>query len=216
MKIQAILFDLDRTLGIDHSLEGGVLEGLAEQEGVSLSQNRLLTVLSHFHTGKISLHKMLSELFPKRSRTELKHLAEKYRKICVGKGKETFTLLPGSEETVEKLLKKQIFVGIFTNGWTELQKAKAHALGFPVPLITSEEIGFWKPNPKAFHEAVKRFGVSTDTTLYVGDSFELDIVGSKKAGLLAGWVNLEGHSAPAKEPLPDFIFHSLLDLLDII
>jgi putative hydrolase of the HAD superfamily len=51
-------------------------------------------------------------------------------------------------------------------------------------MVTSQEVGFNKPHPEIFKAALKRAGVEPAEAIYVGDQYEIDVVGSNKAGML--------------------------------
>ncbi len=50
-------------------------------------------------------------------------------------------------------------------------------------VVTSLDAGFNKPSPEIFQEAVKRAGVQPDEAIYVGDQYEIDVIGANKAGM---------------------------------
>jgi len=52
-------------------------------------------------------------------------------------------------------------------------------------VITSSEVAATKPEPRIFKEAVKRAGVAAAETIYVGDQYEIDVMGARGAGLKA-------------------------------
>lgn len=54
-------------------------------------------------------------------------------------------------------------------------------------VIISSEIGWRKPHPTMFRTAIERLGVSGEEALFVGDNFELDVVGASRAGLTGIW-----------------------------
>jgi putative hydrolase of the HAD superfamily len=49
--------------------------------------------------------------------------------------------------------------------------------------MTSKEAGVSKPHPEIFHEAVKRAGMANHEVLYVGDQYQIDVMGARGAGL---------------------------------
>lgn len=49
--------------------------------------------------------------------------------------------------------------------------------------LTSREARATKPEPRIFHEAVRRAGVTAPETLYVGDQYQIDVLGARGAGL---------------------------------
>ncbi len=52
-------------------------------------------------------------------------------------------------------------------------------------VVDSALVGLEKPDPAIFHVALDGLGVSADEALYVGDLYEVDIVGARAAGLEA-------------------------------
>ena len=40
-----------------------------------------------------------------------------------------------------------------------------------------------KPDPRIFLEAVRRAGAAASDSLYVGDQYEIDVLGARRAGL---------------------------------
>jgi HAD superfamily hydrolase (TIGR01549 family) len=57
------------------------------------------------------------------------------------------------------------------------------------------EVDSWKPDEKIFLEALSRAGASPEQTVYVGDNYYADVVGSKNAGIFpifidpVGWMD---------------------------
>jgi HAD superfamily hydrolase (TIGR01549 family) len=52
-------------------------------------------------------------------------------------------------------------------------------------VVISGEVGWRKPHRMLFDAALERLGVRADEALFVGDNFELDVVGATQAGLAA-------------------------------
>lgn len=88
-----------------------------------------------------------------------------------------------------------------------------HGLKFDV-IVTSEGVGAYKPNPAVFRVLVNRTGVEPASILHVGDSHTADIVGAKRAGLIACLVQRPG--GIPKDPNAgieaDLVIHKLSDL----
>ena len=51
--------------------------------------------------------------------------------------------------------------------------------------LWTEESGYLKPHPEPFHELASCLGLRADEVLYVGNSYEYDVVGAKQAGMMA-------------------------------
>ena len=50
-------------------------------------------------------------------------------------------------------------------------------------VVTSQELGFNKPQPEIFQEALKQAGVKPSEAIYVGDQHQIDVVGANEAGM---------------------------------
>jgi len=51
-------------------------------------------------------------------------------------------------------------------------------------MVTSQEVGFNKPHPEIFLAALKQAGVKPEEAIYVGDQYQIDVVGANKVGML--------------------------------
>ena len=52
-------------------------------------------------------------------------------------------------------------------------------------VVDSAEVGVEKPDPRIFHAATERLGLPPAACAYVGDIYEIDVVGAERAGLAA-------------------------------
>jgi putative hydrolase of the HAD superfamily len=50
-------------------------------------------------------------------------------------------------------------------------------------VVTSQDSGFVKPRPEIFQEALKRARVAPAEAIYVGDQYQVDIIGARGAGI---------------------------------
>jgi putative hydrolase of the HAD superfamily len=94
-------------------------------------------------------------------------------------------LQPGVYESLTRI-GAQYRLGMVTNGTGVTQRAKLAALGLEglfEPLIISEEVGFRKPDPRAFELAVANWGLLPEAVLFVGDDPVADIAGATAVGM---------------------------------
>ena len=49
--------------------------------------------------------------------------------------------------------------------------------------VTSQDAGVNKPNPEIFWKALRRAGVKAAESIYVGDQYQIDVLGANKAGM---------------------------------
>jgi putative hydrolase of the HAD superfamily len=81
-------------------------------------------------------------------------------------------------------------IGIVSNNLRRGQEEKLRTIGLRSridALVVSEAAGFAKPDPRLFEIAPRRIGVAAESAVMVGDSWELDILGARAAGIPAVW-----------------------------
>lgn len=109
---------------------------------------------------------------------------------------------------LDACVERKLFMGIITNGKSGHQRDKFHVLGLERwfderNFLASGDIGINKPDPGIFEHAVREWQLQRETTWYVGDSYEHDIISAGQAGLKTIWINKKQEQAG--EFLPDKI-----------
>jgi len=127
-------------------------------------------------------------------------------------------LIEGAKDILDYLSGKYN-LGILTNGFRKTQVAKLNSSGidkyFQV-LVSSEDIGFPKPDEKIFSYAQKISGYSKEKIAYIGDDLENDILPAIKFGMNAIWFknnNQLNSYLPIKDDI--LIINNLLELKKI-
>ena len=106
--------------------------------------------------------------------------------------------LHGARALLEAL-KPHYRIGIVTNNRTAEQVEKLHHLDmhpFVDALITSEDVGVPKPDPRIFALALARLGARPAETVLVGDNWTADVLGALGAGIRPVWLNRTGAPRP--------------------
>ena len=83
------------------------------------------------------------------------------------------------------LKKRGLVLGMISNVDSDMA-ADFERLGLPAWLdviVTSSEAGVSKPDPGIFREALRRAGVPPGAAVFVGDQYQVDVVGARGAGL---------------------------------
>lgn len=96
-------------------------------------------------------------------------------------------------------LRTRYRLGLLTNGPSDMQWEKIRSLGFGAAfdaVVVAGDVGIYKPDPRVFAMLVDRLGTRPEATLFVGDSYPLDIVGAHRAGLRTAWVRKDGATPP--------------------
>ena len=214
---KTLLFDFDHTLGTDGKLEERVLRGLAIRYCDRIpSDAEIAAALEAFRDGRVALDTMVEEAVAQWGGHGNATIGEEYRAVAVALVSASVEPMPGARDLFALLEARAIRHAIFSNGWSALQAAKAAAIGYPGRVITSEEVGAWKPDAVAFERGAALAEFDVRTTLYVGDSPFVDVTGSKGAGMIAAWADLEGHAYPNGAAKPDHVITWLPDVVDLV
>ena len=126
-------------------------------------------------------------------------------------------LVEGAKELMDYLRDKGYRMHMCSNGFHEVQYRKLRACGlyeYFDTIILSEDAGYNKPAPEYFDYAFKKSGAKKESTLMIGDNFQTDILGAKRAGLRVAYFN-RYPEYPATEPI-DYEVSSLRQLMDIL
>jgi HAD superfamily hydrolase (TIGR01509 family) len=90
-----------------------------------------------------------------------------------------------SAEALSRLRQAGLKLGVVSNSDGRVEQA-LQAAGlreyFDV-VVDSALVGVEKPDPRIFHAALQQLGVAPEEALYVGDLYEVDVLGAKAAGL---------------------------------
>ncbi|MFY8273954.1 pyrimidine 5'-nucleotidase [Pseudoalteromonas sp. SSDWG2] len=126
--------------------------------------------------------------------------------------------LPGAIELLNSL-RGRAKLGIITNGFTELQRARLQKTGLKDTfewLVISEQVGYAKPHMAVFEHAFELMGnPPKEHILMVGDTLESDIQGGINAGIDTCWLNRLDKTAP-EHLTPTFEVRSLCQLRSLL
>ena len=120
-----------------------------------------------------------------------------------------WTLDPGIRPLLERLRRQGFRLGILSN-WDRRLRRTLEKLGLLElfdEFVISNEIGWEKPHPVVFEQAVEKAGCGAENILHVGDSREADILPALGHGMRALWVGPS--SSPGQCPAGADCFESL-------
>lgn len=234
--IRAVYFDLDDTLcaywaasrkGLRQAFEDAKLEC-----GVEKAVETWRRVFSCF-APEIKTDHWYEKYLESGEPTRTEHMRRVLRELnCENEGlakklsaayaehrDSSLALFPEATEVLDFLRShpKSLKLGLITNGPADVQRQEIATLGiegyFDHVLIEGEfKLG--KPHPEIFEEATQKWGLAPSQMLFVGNAFEHDVQGAKKAGWWAIWVNKEEEENPGTSPQPDAVVHDLWEILD--
>jgi len=90
-------------------------------------------------------------------------------------------------ETLSGLASRGYRMGVISNadGRVRALLENAGLAPFLEFVVDSAEVGLEKPDPRIFHAATGRLGLPPEACAYVGDIYEIDVLGAERAGLAA-------------------------------
>jgi putative hydrolase of the HAD superfamily len=90
-----------------------------------------------------------------------------------------------SAETLARLQAAGLRLGVVSNSDGRVEQAleAAGLRSYFDVVIDSALVGVEKPDPRIFQAALERLGVEPDEALYVGDLYEVDVLGARAAGI---------------------------------
>jgi putative hydrolase of the HAD superfamily len=123
-------------------------------------------------------------------------------------------LVEGAEEILEFAAREGV-VGILSNGLREQQWGKIRTFRLDrwvTHVVLSEEVGAMKPDRAIFDAAWKAAGNPAVRKVYVGDSWETDVLGAKAAGWFPVFFDRRGEGPPR----PAIYVRRLVDLKPLL
>ncbi len=204
--LQHIFFDLDDTIWDFEKNSEGILSKLFEEHGL---QHKLQNDFYTYFTAYKKKNGELWQLYNTKKITKDELRKRRFHETFLQFGYNDFDLSwaisesylqrspygtelkKGAIELLETL-SENYKLHVITNGFKEIQyiKLKQCDLGkYFDAVIISEEVGHNKPNIEIFREAERLVNTSKEACLMIGDNFETDIQGAKKAGWQSIWYN---------------------------
>lgn len=213
MKYKAICFDIDGTLYPVKRLNSMMTKKfffhpvlMKKYDRMRISFRKYQNDFKAIGLEKASLRERELAIFQK----EFGVSTEKAEKIITGKFysklEKLYSGLPKCQERADtlKALKKQGYkIGVFSD-WPLYSKLKQLGCAKYIDFAaSSDDVGYLKPDSHCFEYLLYNLKVKPSEVLYVGDSYEKDILGACKAGLDAVLVEAK-KGVKYKEPIKVF------------
>ena len=123
-------------------------------------------------------------------------------------------LYPEVKGVLDALQRKSYHLGIVSN-WSWDLPDFCRQVGireYFAVILPSARAGCSKPNPRIFHQALEKLKVPPQRAVYIGDSYEFDVVGARAAGLEA--ILIDRSADPAERDCA--VIHNLEELLPLL
>jgi len=115
-------------------------------------------------------------------------------------------------------LRARYRLGILTNGPSDMQWEKVEKLGLTAAVdavVVAGDFGIFKPDPRPFKELLGLLDASPPASLFVGNSYEHDIVGARGVGMRTAWVKADG-TGECPNGAPDYVVARATDLREVL
>jgi putative hydrolase of the HAD superfamily len=89
--------------------------------------------------------------------------------------------------TLDELKNKGLILGLISNAEQDMNQTLT-GLNLPTwltVLVTSQDAGAGKPRPEIFLYALERAGVKPAAAIYIGDQYQVDVIGARGVGMKA-------------------------------
>lgn len=205
MKIKHVFFDLDHTLWDFEANSNIAFETIFKKYDVGVDFQKFLNYYRGinrnywrlYRNEKITKEELrigrLKDTFVK-----IKHKVD--NELISNLSIEYIEVLPNNNQLFEgtheilEHLHPNYKLHIITNGFNEVQYKKLENSGLSKyfdKIITSEDAGVKKPNPKIFKYALELAEATSKESIMIGDNWEADVMGAIKNGLDAIYFNYE-------------------------
>ena len=222
MRVRALGFDFDHTLGVDNKLERVAflrllepIEAAGGRPGNSLAEETadIDRLLAEQRSGAFSIDEAVNRFVSTRGLPPEAAWVKRYKANALGSVDAFVVPMPGWDRLRDAMRAAKLPYALLTNGWNPLQLRKAQRIGFDGPILASADIGVQKPDAGAFGKLAQVLGVPAEGVWYVGDNPVADIAGARAAGMRGIWLDAEGQTYPAAISPPTEVIHSLDELV---
>jgi putative hydrolase of the HAD superfamily len=140
-------------------------------------------------------------------------VAERYHEYREGWGR----FFPGAIEALAEIKRRGVKLALVTNGEAEGQRQKVTHFDlarFFDHVQIEGEVGFGKPEERAYLHAMEKLGVTPAETWMVGDNLEWEVAAPQRLGIYSIWHDHLGRGLPPGCPIrPDRIIVSIAELV---
>jgi putative hydrolase of the HAD superfamily len=220
--IKGVIFDIDNTLtdfmkmkraAVDAAVEGMIDAGLPVKKDEMVQK-----IFDLYWKEGVEDQKIFNKILEKElGRLDFKILAGgilAYRRAKNG----TMALYPRVHSTLIELMKLGIARTVISDApkmevWLRIVGLGLHHYFDEV--ITSEDFGVKKPDPKPYRRALEVLGTKPSETLMVGDWPDRDIKGANGVGIRTAWARY-GDTFDTKESGAEFELDDIHQVVDIV
>ena len=207
---QIVLFDFDGTLGYMSPSHKTLYQQAIEEFDINLEKNAIQNMPIKNAWLKWMTDQGINHLLESQSSSKYKKLrkdihAERLKKMGVfdfiddiseriyelESSQKFYFLYDDVIEALKYLKSKNIKMGIVSNHLWNLDKIvnSLKIADFFDIILSSAQVGYRKPHPNIYKEAIEKMQIITNAALFIGDDLENDYNGPKKIGIDAILIN---------------------------
>jgi putative hydrolase of the HAD superfamily len=97
--------------------------------------------------------------------------------------------------TLESLKKQGFILGLISN----ISMDRAGLERLLDVTVTAQDVGVGKPETIIFATALKQAGLTASEAIYIGDQYEVDVLGARRAGMKAMLIDHYNLAPPVKD-----------------
>lgn len=201
--IRTVIFDVDDTLYSFHHANEVAVDGLAdyvkvhfgwskenflERQKAAMADIRQYAGTSGGYRSRILRYQNILEAAGLPVSPHAMAMSSIYQNLLL----DNMIPEPGIAAFLQYLKDHHFRIGIGSDATAQQQFLKLDRLGF-LPffefIVTSEEVGVEKPDPRFFKRCHQKCACNPNEVMFIGDNFEKDYIGAKNAGYYAVWYN---------------------------
>ena len=137
---------------------------------------------------------------------------------CLADSLPNWPVFPDAADALNAL-QSRYRLAIISNVDDDLFAGSARALGVDFDaVITSQQVGAYKPDLRGFNTALERMGCDRERWLHIGESLYHDIGPANRMGIASVWVNRpdRGGGTRHTDATPDLVVSDLTELAGIM
>ncbi|MGE4287680.1 MAG: YjjG family noncanonical pyrimidine nucleotidase [Salinivirgaceae bacterium] len=228
MKYKYLFFDLDRTLWDYKANSEQTLIDLVKTFTPQLSsQTRLFIEIFYkvnealwlqYRDGIISKEYLSSSRFIqvyKHFGIDAVSMAEEIAQYYIVQSPQKNKLFPDTRKVLSYLKSMNYSLYLLTNGFLEVQKVKIRTSDIEryfEGMITSEEVGYQKPDSRIFEYALRNTGGQKNNSIMIGDDLDNDIFGAQNFGIDTIYFNPQRTTHKGN---PTYEINNLIELIGL-
>jgi putative hydrolase of the HAD superfamily len=199
---KAVFFDLYQTLVRYDPPREDLIAGALGDFGINVSPEALqqpLVTADEFIYGEIARRSLSSRSAEEKTALYARHqgvlleaagIAANEKLVMkllarMQQAKMELVLFDEVAPTLTELKRRGLTLGLISNVEQNMADtlAKLGLTSWLEIIVTSLETGSGKPNAEIFLEALRRAGIPPEEALYIGDQYQVDVIGANRAGM---------------------------------